>query len=388
MSKTHKDTRFLFDQNAENCKVVIYGAGRAGKDAFLTMNNCMQNIEVIAVLDDNRINIHGLEHLGNFVKPLSKMPTSEYDYFVIAAHTEELWHVMKDKAIQNQGINPDKILVYFSPTPRQLIFPRISTIPFVNQRIYMLLEKMIIEGDKCKGQVEDELKALANIIKHEIIWLNYREWHTDEKKQCAYLQMPKVASTSLTKTIRKIGDTHGLLVSDIEGETRYRYRLPDDFNGFKFTFVRNPFARTVSCYRNRVEGREIAFFRYYKLIGLEKDYGFENYVKAIANVPDEWAERHFASQYFQAYENGKCIVDFVGRFENLNDDYEWIRKRYDLEPLEHRNASSKYDYRDFYTEELAELVYRRYKIDFETFGYKEEYVKLLDYIREKKRIEK
>jgi hypothetical protein len=243
------------------------------------------------------------------------------------------------------------------------------------------MEKLMTEGESCQSQVADELKSLSNIIKHKRIWLNYREWHTDENRRCAYLQVPKVASTSITKAIRKIGDTNGLLVSDIEGETRYRYSLPEDFKGFKFTFVRNPFARTVSCYRNRVEGRDQSFFRYYKIIGLEKDYGFESFVRAISEVPDEWSERHFASQYFQIYNDGDCLVDYIGRFERLSEEYDIISSKYGLLPLEHKNASTKYDYRDYYTEELANLVYNRYKVDFDTFGYDEEYTKLIDYIR-------
>lgn len=382
MNTEFRNTGFMYEQGTENYHVVIYGAGRAGKDAYLAMNTCMSHIQVIAVLDDERKNIHSLQHLGDFVEPLCKIRELNFDYVVIAAQTEETWYKMADKVLHSCEIEKEKILIYLPPTPKQLILPRLETSSFLRERVYMLMERLLKEGDTCKEQVRNELKALSNIVKHEIIWLNYREWHADENKRCAYLQMPKVASTSLTKTIRKIPD--GLFVSDVEGETRYYYRLPEDFDGFKFTFVRNPFARTVSCYRNKIEGKDIPKLRYYKVIGLEKDYGFEAYVKAIARIPDEWAERHFATQYFQAYEDGKCIVDYVGRFENLHEEYEEIRKKYGLEELEHKNASSAYDYRDYYTEELAELVYNRYKIDFETFGYEDEYERLLEYLRKRK----
>ena len=68
----------------------------------------------------------------------------------------------------------------------------------------------------------------------------------------------------------------------------------------------------------------------------------------------------------------------------MHEEYEKIRQKYGLEPLEHKNASSVYDYRDYYTEELAELVYNRYRIDFETFDYEEEYPKLLEYLQRQK----
>lgn len=376
-----KNTNFLYEVTSLECNVVVCGADRVGKDAFLSMNDCMHNINVVAVLDDKRDTIHGLEHLGKIVHPLSAIVDLDYDYFIIAADDEESFNRMKVTAIQVYNVDFTKILVYSSPTPKQILLPRLDKIPFISKRIYFLMERLLDERENCQKQVEDELKALSNIIKHERIWLNYREWHADENNRCAYLQVPKVASTSITKAIRRIGDTHGLLVSDIEGETRYRYNLPKEFDGFKFTFVRNPFARIVSCYRNRVEGRNQAFFRYYKIIGLDQDYGFDSFVRAISEVPDEWAERHFASQYFQVYKDGKCLVDFIGHFENLTEDYKKISDKYGLIPLEHRNASTKYDYRDFYTEELANLVYERYKIDFDTFGYNAEYDDLINYIR-------
>lgn len=400
MNSVYRKSDFLYDSDDKQYKVLIYGAGRVGKDAYLSLHQCMPHIEVLAVLDDYRDNIHGLQHLGDFVEPSEKIVSYSFtansenaiatvDYLVIAAQLEETWHDMADKVHKNYNIPKEKIIAYVPPTPKQLLIPHMTNNEFLCKRLYMLLEYLYSNGDSCRNLVYDELKAWANIVKHEIIWLNYREWHANEDNTCAYLQMPKVASTSLTKTIRKIPDellTSGKIVSDIEGPTRYYYELPDDFSGFKFTFVRNPFARAVSCYRNKIEGKEKSKLRYFKVIGLEKDYGFERYVKSISTIPDEWAERHFATQFFQVYKNGKCIVDYVGRFENLFEEYEVIKQKYGLEELEHKNASSRYDYRDYYTEELVELVYRRYKIDFEVFGYEEEYEKLMTYVKQKKSI--
>jgi len=399
MSKLYRTTDFLYEQDGKHYKVILYGAGKAGKDAYLSMNYCMPHISVLSVLDDNRKSIHSLNHLGSFVESFEKIyeytfldePETDSglknaDFIVIAAQTEETWLKMEENVIHAQRVTADKILAYKSPTPEQLLMPRLAGNDFLCYRVFMLLEYLYANGDACRNLVYDELKAWANIVKHSIIWLNYREWHANDDNTCAYLQMPKVASTSLTKTIRRIPDellTSGRIVSDIEGPTRYYYELPKDFSGFKFTFVRNPFARTVSCYRNKIEGKEKSILRYYKVIGLEKDYGFDTYVRSISKIPDEWAERHFATQYFQAYKDGECIVDYIGRFEHLFEEYEVIRQRFGLESLEHRNASTKYDYRDYYTEELVELVHQRYKIDFEVFGYEKEYEELLRYVRTK-----
>ncbi len=395
---------FLYEDNGRQYNVILYGAGKAGKDAYLSFGCFRQHIRIVAVIDDYRRNIHGLEHLGEFVEPIKNInkylideeslntESNAYkiDFIVIAAQSETTWYKMKANVIDIGIIPEDRILIYTPPTSKQLLLPRMMNNAFLCERIYKLFEYMCSRGEEYRDLVYDELKAWSNIIKHEIIWLNYREWHANEDKTCAYLQMPKVASTSLTKTIRKIPDDllkGGKIVSDIEGPTRYYYDLPSGFSGFKFTFVRNPFARVVSCYKNKIEGREKSKLRYFKVIGLEKDYGFETYVKSICEIPDEWAERHFATQYFQVYKQGKCIVDYIGKFENLLEEYEVIRTKYGLDPLEHKNSSSKYDYRDYYTEELVNLVYRRYKIDFETFGYEDEYERLMSYVKARDTIE-
>lgn len=403
MNIIFRKSDFLYKNVDKRYKVLIYGAGKVGKDAYLSLHQCMSHIDVLAVLDDYRKNIHGLKHLGDFVETSEKINSYSFadnldaektgatvDYIIIAAQSETTWYGMADKVQNDYMVPAGKIIAYVPPTPKQLLVPHIKDSEFLCDRLYMLLEYLLSNGDTYRNLVHDELKAWANIVKHEIIWLNYREWHANEDNTCAYLQVPKVASTSLTKTIRKIPDellSSGKIVSDIEGPTRYYYDLPNDFSGFKFTFVRNPFARTVSCYRNKIEGREESKLRYFKVIGLEKDYGFETYVKSISAIPDEWAERHFATQYFQVYKQGKCIVDYIGRFENLFEEYEVIRQKYGLEELEHKNASTRYDYRDYYTEELVELVYRRYKIDFEVFGYEDEYEKLMTYVKNKNSIQ-
>lgn len=111
-------TDFLYESSSEDCNVVIYGADRIGKDAFLSMNDCMPNINLVAVLDDKRDAIHGLEHLGKLVQPLSMISKLDYDYFIIAAPDEESFCKMEINARQTYNVDSSKILVYSTPTPK------------------------------------------------------------------------------------------------------------------------------------------------------------------------------------------------------------------------------------------------------------------------------
>ena len=154
-------------------------------------------------------------------------------------------------------------------------------------------------------------------------------------------------------------------------------RLPDKYASFcQFTFVRNPFDRLVSCYRNKVaQLRHDERLRYGKFSGsgaISSDVSFEEFVAIVCRVPDYLANHHFRSQVATV---GKKRPEFIGRFEKLSADWEQLAKQYDFPTaLCHANSSKNLagfsaDYRTYYTPDLAANVYRRYKKDFKTFGY-------------------
>ena len=100
------------------------------------------------------------------------------------------------------------------------------------------------------------------------------------------------------------------------------------------------------------------------------------------------AEPHFSGQYRLIY-NAKevCLVDFVGKIENINKEYEPVCERFGLAPLEKTNQVASLtgkNWMDYYTPFTAWLVYQKYKKDFTAFGYKDEYKKLKKYLQNKK----
>ncbi len=81
------------------------------------------------------------------------------------------------------------------------------------------------------------------------------------------------------------------------------------------------------------------------------------------------------------YKNGKCSVDYIGRFENIENDFEPIRKKYKLEKLPHFNKTQhkKDEWKEYYTKEIADLVYKRYRKDFDVW-YPNAYKELMYYL--------
>ncbi len=146
---------------------------------------------------------------------------------------------------------------------------------------------------------------------------------------------------------------------------------------FKFAFVRNPWDRLVSCYSNKFADRgkglggpqkQAAEFR--------PGMPFAEFVEAVHATPDEEANPHFRSQHTVVCgPEGHVMADFVGRFENLREDFAIVTKKIGTPGLElpHRLKSRRHresrPYTDFYDERLKGLVHKRYEKDIETFGY-------------------
>jgi hypothetical protein len=80
-------------------------------------------------------------------------------------------------------------------------------------------------------------------------------------------------------------------------------------------------------------------------------------------------DKHLQSS-FVLDAQGNEIVDFVGRYENLHDDFAHVCATigWDLE-LPHENVSRHSSFRSYYTDETAALVAQHFAEDVERFGY-------------------
>jgi hypothetical protein len=72
-----------------------------------------------------------------------------------------------------------------------------------------------------------------------------------------------------------------------------------------------------------------------------------------------------------ADKNGNLLMDFIGKFENLHDDWNRITDKLGIEnkELTHRKKAGIKDYNSYYTDESRALVSELWKRDIEAFGY-------------------
>jgi hypothetical protein len=98
---------------------------------------------------------------------------------------------------------------------------------------------------------------------------------------------------------------------------------------------------------------------------------FPAFVRAAIEFSDDKADRHIRSQqWFLTDSRGELLVDYVGKFETLFEDFLVVSQRLGLDAeLPHLLKSERRPYQEYYTDELRDLVSQRYRRDIDLFGY-------------------
>jgi len=213
-------------------------------------------------------------------------------------------------------------------------------------------------------------------------------WDIQPAKAC-YIQNYKVATRSIRhaishyilaekgkdtdygdislETVRSLSKQHSSFLSP----TEIRKNYPDHF---VFTFVRNPLHRLYSCYKNKlVDAHQKGLPDRFGIYGITPEMSFDQFVRIIADVPDEDADRHFRSQHWFVNSNGKSIADYVGKLESLDDGWATLEDRFGLPSLPHKNKSNNKasDPMQHYSEEIHRIASERYRQDIEQFHYQD-----------------
>lgn len=186
-----------------------------------------------------------------------------------------------------------------------------------------------------------------------------------------YLRLPKCGNSSVVASI-----------PNPEFNRLRPGRLSSSFGDWTtFTFVRNPWSRLVSTYRQKVSAgattsrfSEGVFEGFLESgIPVYSGISFEEFCELACGFPDRDTEKHLQSQSYVLMRKGKAVVKVVGRFETINEDWRRIASSagisVELPRLNVSNAEGAH-YREYYRDShLVNLVGDRYADDVANFDY-------------------
>jgi hypothetical protein len=187
------------------------------------------------------------------------------------------------------------------------------------------------------------------------------------KSKTIFIHIPKTAGVSLAKAI--YGDV------TFEGHRSFYFNnialnIKNEVY-FSFSFVRNPFDRLYSAYKFLNEGGmnhldKLAFQTF-----LSEFEDFEDFILNGLNEKLIYQITHFIPQHeYLCDKSGNILVDFIGRFEDLESDTLLLSKRLKKDiNLSHLNFNSKLDYKEVYTDEMIYKVNQIYQKDIDIFKY-------------------
>ena len=188
--------------------------------------------------------------------------------------------------------------------------------------------------------------------------------HFGEPVDVIFIHIPKTAGMSI----------NSILLPHLKGNLRmggqktdlnYHTKAVDLINrigqdnfdrAFTFSFVRNPYDRLYSWCS--------------MLLGKKEKVTKERFKKWAMTNPNAIIQQ---STWFKDKQD-KIIVDFIGLFENLENDIKYVMNKLDLpfvsSDLQHRNKSNRSrDYRKMYDSELIDFVTQQHAEDIDYFDY-------------------
>lgn len=207
----------------------------------------------------------------------------------------------------------------------------------------------------------------------------------------AYVHIHKAAGTSIIKALEK----GGVVFDDMDGHKikkhnsignliQQRAELFKERNIKSYSFVRNPYDIMVSkffyFYYNDMDGK----YRDFILNGTFRKYGasgFNSWIDDIYNRRFRYKTRKILQIYPEKTQTKMlCVnrkypsVDFIGKFENLETDFQVMCNRLNIENYlhefhENKTPSRNKNYLSYYNSRSIKYINEIYSDDFEVFGY-------------------
>lgn len=191
-----------------------------------------------------------------------------------------------------------------------------------------------------------------------------------KKTGCIFIHVPKAAGTSIAHAL--YGRT---IANHYPASLYYKISKKEFKKYFVFSVVRNPWDRLVSAYEFiKQGGTKYVKPPSHEIYNSGEFSNFESFVTKIVTRSDFTSlDMVFQHQhYFICDANNNILVDYVGRFEQLDELSQVIKSKigftFNLPSL--NKTSQRDDYSSYYSRKTKDLVAQFYGVDIELFKYK------------------
>ncbi|WP_019038852.1 sulfotransferase family 2 domain-containing protein [Psychroflexus tropicus] len=186
--------------------------------------------------------------------------------------------------------------------------------------------------------------------------------------KCIFIHIPKNAGISVSYTL--FGNTGGSHRKLIDYQRIFGKKTVSKY--YKFSFVRNPWDRLVSTYFFLINGGLTNRDKKWTEEHISDYKDFTDFVLNWVQIEQVNTSLHFQEQHrFLTNHKGELDVDFLGRFETLDQDFQKVCQHLQLDRSLRKTNSSKRknDYRSYYNDETKAVVENVYAKDIQLFNY-------------------
>ena len=245
--------------------------------------------------------------------------------------------------------------------------------------------------------------CLEHAEQTELPWDNRKELEQfliDDNNKFIYCTVPKAGSTPMKMTLIRLRNNSGIKItpSSVHSPRMWKHlseydtaKLPQHLvTHFRFLFVRDPFHRLLSGYRDKFFGKNKHYTNGFRRmivralrpeeveeVGAEtNNVTFTEFLTFILSVSNPLTRDVHWRQIHQLCFPCAFEFDFIGHFETLEEDAAYLLKKAGLDdrvtfpPVRSSQASS--DFMTYYSQVPREVIFRlgeAFRSDFEMFGY-------------------
>ena len=244
----------------------------------------------------------------------------------------------------------------------------------MSELVRRILNKIFIFKNSVFKPILDFLKEKKRIKNNSLYYLEYELSNSEEfysvnafdYYKCIFIHIPKAAGISIANALFKTyGAGHKKVV-----EYKNIFPLKTYNKYYKFTIVRNPYTRLFSAYNFLKKGGINSFDKAFNEKVLVNYNSFDDFVLNYLTPETIYSYIHLLPQFeFLVDENDEINIDFVGRYENLENDFKTIKKKLNLNiQLPHLNNFKSSSNQPISTE-VKNKIYYLYRKDFELLNY-------------------